>query len=131
MHPTSFCLRSLSARNWFTTEGMNRKGTVLYTDVKSLTINAETGALGKPAYLTPMFGTRGSEVQILSPRPFLSNNLHPSRGAENRPLVTHQGVIFAARSFDQCFETLEIALGSGTYEKVYFVTRWSQLPVCS
>ncbi len=31
------------------------------------------------------FGTRGSEVQILSPRPILSNNLRQQRTLKNRP----------------------------------------------
>jgi hypothetical protein len=45
----------LNASDWPNTEGMNRKGTVLYTDVESLTINAESGALGQPAYPTADF----------------------------------------------------------------------------
>ncbi len=43
------------------------------------------------------FGTKGSEVQILSPRPILFNNLQAARFGKSEHLVTHQGVIFAAQ----------------------------------
>src|SRR5215471_9704247 len=66
------------------------------------------------------FGTRRSEVQILSPRPILFNNLHPSRGPKKRTPGNAPGChLCCAIHPNNILRELKVASASGTYKRVY------------